>query len=146
MVKFCNSSLHPFYLPRLGKPRLEVLSVRKVTVISSSEFYYSWDGSILRPTQKHTVLGTASRIDISLGQITLLILDSIPGPEVDFKAISLLLSSRSLRIGWVHFEEEHVQKFVSCWRYLDDQGWDITGMNLEMFNSFIKEMRNYELS
>lgn len=47
---------------------------------------------------EHTVLGTTSVSDISLGQMTLLTANNILGPGVDLKVISLLPSSHSFRI------------------------------------------------
>ena len=49
---------------------------------------------------EHTVLGTTSGSDISLGQMTLLTANNILGPGVDLKVISLLPSSHSFRIYW----------------------------------------------
>lgn len=47
---------------------------------------------------EHSVLGTMSESDISLGQKTPLIANNIRGPGVDLKAVSLLPSPHSFRI------------------------------------------------
>lgn len=66
----------------------------RATVISSSEPYYSWMVPPAAYTER-TIPGTLSGFDISLGQMTLLIDDTILKTEVDLREISPFPSSHS---------------------------------------------------